>query len=687
MAEAATNSDYKCLLCSKQYNQPRKLSCHHTLCYSCLAEYVIEHVTSEDDRYYFPCPVCDAPITPRDASLSVSKWASSFPTNHCFISPTALTFDDKVCDACLRENESNPAEVWCSECPDFLCKQCRIAHKKNRKTATHRLVAPGDAENIQKIYDLSSSTVCPYHDEKSLDAYCLDHHAMCCSVCVCLQHRSCSNVKSMKDVATKTMTDQQINRSEWEKISEMLDKMVAENELEIDSFTATEKKISDDMTQLVQLAKDKLDELREIFQSDVCHNFSVCRKQLSDRQRYITAFRTNLNNSKLLMSNLEKHCDHQMTFITREHTKQQLSSHYRRMARYMKDLPNTFTTTLSKAYIIDEIMRCVSIGNVSFSPKISTASEEMKECISSMLENILPTPRAVSFADSVLSSDIEGCPQHVSVGSIPCKTIDVWKESASLVQTVTSEVLSAESPTCLTGGIYTDNGELIVTDFYNQRLLLLDDNYACLEKYMVGGNPSDIARGSTDGDIFVAVNDNRILRCTLGIGQLTVVSTIKSPPQTWGISVNGDNIVCGTDRSVDILSMDGTILRSVKKKGSYTYIAMSKNLVYHKNGDCLVSTRLDDGTEISRYRDPCLTDPRGVGLDQHGNVYACGLDGGHVYLVSPDMSCGKEILPKLTEITKPYSIVVHPSKPEFVVTSLREPVSLEVYRFIDSSHT
>ncbi|XP_033756136.1 LOW QUALITY PROTEIN: uncharacterized protein LOC117338881, partial [Pecten maximus] len=198
---------------------------------------------------------------------------------------------------------------------------------------------------------------------------------------------------------------------------------------------------------------------------------------------------------------------------------------------------------------------------------------------------------------------------------------------------------------------------------------------------------TDIARGRTADEIFVAVNEIQILRGTLQNGQLSVINTISSLPSTCGIAVLGDNILVGTYDSVKVMSIDGNITKSIKKGGRYTYLAVStsKSTVYHIDNNDVVCRRLDSDAVVYRYSDPGLRDPVGIGLDRDNNVYVCGQRSNNVFLVSPDGSLGRVLLSKLSGITSPWCIVVHPTKQEFVVTSNQESTALEVYKFSDNS--
>ncbi|OWF41136.1 E3 ubiquitin/ISG15 ligase TRIM25-like [Mizuhopecten yessoensis] len=683
MAEAYPSPEFRCLLCQEIYENPRELPCGHTFCSPCLTTYIqAEHVCADEDRHYFPCPVCDTPIVPRDPNIHVNTWWTSFPINHLLLSHTKQISEDQICEACLRDWESSSAEVWCTDCAEMLCKDCKTYHKRNKVSSKHKLV-PIDRESC-RLKGIIVNDICPNHKTKRLDFYCVNHGSLCCSDCVSLTHRMCNNLKQLDDLVETATPGQNYIEREWKEIREESKRMLDDENSQINNVNSTEKEVSAKMTHEIQRAKDKLDDLNAAFQSDLAHKCNSYRQQINSRLRCVSKFNTNAENSHLLMSRLETQGSDRQTFITREQTKNQLSGHYRRMDQNTKELPNTFDITLKIGQIVEAIMKVTTVGAVDVTSTISLTIQNAKACIGSLLETIISTPSPATSVDPSSGSDLTDSVQRILVISPPTSTlVDVWEGSVSCVQTVHSHTIEVPVKHWLFSGIFTDNRQLLITDCLNNRLLLFDDNYSLVKEYNVDGNPVDVTRGRVANEIFVSLHGNEILKCTLRNGQLSVTERITCPRGTLGIAVHGDNIYAGTYKSVEVLSMDGEVNRSIRKSGGDPCLttSSSKARVYHRDNNDIVCRRLDNDAEVYRYSDPGLKSPVGIGLDRDENVYVCGMDSRNVYLVSPDGSRGKALLTKLTCIKYPFGIIVHPTKQEFVVTSENDSVSFEVYRF------
>ncbi|XP_021359358.1 tripartite motif-containing protein 2-like [Mizuhopecten yessoensis] len=677
MAEASPTPEYKCLLCMKPYNQPRELPCNHTFCCPCLTSYINkEHRTADEDRHYFPCPVCDKPTSPRDVNTDVNTCGTSFPINNLFINPTVKTSDDENCEACQRVGESNPSVVWCTDCAELLCKQCRSFHERIKVSAKHRLVPSKD----RGFGDAKVSENCPIHEGRPLDVYCLDHSSMCCGICVSVSHKNCNRIKPIDDVIKTSVTGQPSPDTAWENIKDEATTMLEDDESEMTLLNSKEKEVTVEVARIIQQAKDKLDGLNITFKSELADKCNTLRKQVSDRMNCVKKFRTNSENSNILMTRIDKQGTDRQRFITREKTKHQMSGHYRRMDQNTKKQPNTFDLKLNIGTVIDDILKLTSIAKVDVTSKISSTSRKADSRIGTLLATLMAKPSATTFADSTSASDLVGSPTQGPA------TVDVWTGSVSCVLSVDRRSLAGEETPFFTGGMFTDNDELLVTDNYNCRLVLFDDKYRYKREYKVKRNPYNVTRGLNIDEILVSIGEGGFMRCTLRNGQLTVTETISCT--TYGIAVLGDNILVGIRNNVEVMSSDGKFKKSIQKKcGSVTHLATSTSTstFYYSDGNDIVCRRLDSDVEDYRYSDPGLSDPRGIGLDRDNNVYVCGSNFGNVYIVSPDGSRGKVLVPSLSSITSPYGIIVHPTKQEFVVTSNMEATSLEVYRFGDNA--
>ncbi|XP_052780473.1 nuclear factor 7, brain-like [Mya arenaria] len=101
---------------------------------------------------------------------------------------------DYSCSKCEENDLNTEAQHFCPECEHYLCDKCERIHGEYFKK--HVVYGRGD---IQKWAGFSIDR-CDQHGEK-LNVHCDDHQELCCHVCVSLNHRQCSSIRYLPDLA------------------------------------------------------------------------------------------------------------------------------------------------------------------------------------------------------------------------------------------------------------------------------------------------------------------------------------------------------------------------------------------------------------------------------------------------------------------------------------------------------
>ncbi|WAR30643.1 KCNT1-like protein [Mya arenaria] len=121
---------------------------------------------------------------------------------------------DYSCSKCGEDDLNAEAQHFCPQCEHCLCDKCVAMHNGYHKN--HTVYGRGD---IQKWAGFSMDR-CDQHGSK-LEVHCDDHKELCCSVCVALNHRLCSNISHLPDLARdflKTKEEGQTSSEEWQRL-------------------------------------------------------------------------------------------------------------------------------------------------------------------------------------------------------------------------------------------------------------------------------------------------------------------------------------------------------------------------------------------------------------------------------------------------------------------------------------
>ncbi|XP_060081558.1 uncharacterized protein LOC132560871 [Ylistrum balloti] len=670
-AAPINNPSYRCLLCLKEWNTPRLLPCCHTFCTGCLDTYITSEYIIEDKKSYFCCPVCENTCSPSDEKASVSSWAELFPLHPLVASSVNMGTESKAtfCHGCLTDKEENIAYFWCKVCKEALCQQCRVAHRRNKILSNHKIVAIDDVTTIDVRTPVLVNEICPQHTGKKIELYCLDHGALCCVLCITLLHRACKHVSTLGDIS-KNFSLSPIE-DELGKMKTESKTIVNEDESKLACLDANYQTVTKDVATLIKKAKDKLEDLHGVFQTGLDRTYKREKSSLSDRLRINKVFQANVENTKHLLMLIKERRPESEMFIAAEQSKTQILRNARRLQQRTKDKHNTLEMKVTYDDILNQVINnMATVGRLDKSFSLSSPSRDALVSIGTMIDALKKTS---SVSESISSSDMLSDPELTTAA-------DVWTGSLSLVKAVDETTIGGSKSSYLTGGVFIEGEGLVVTDVTNKRLLLFNDNYDFVGQYKLNCCPSGITKGFAPHEMLVTLLNAPIFWCTLRAGVLSTVGYIGSPGTAWGIDTIGNNILIGTDDSVQILTKDGAQVASVGKCGKNTFVAVSpQGLFYHRDNDVIVC-RSGDGKESFKHMCKGIVDPRGIAIDVHCNVYICGMSSGGVHLMSSDGSKEIVLLSAMCNFAKPYAVILHPKRQEIVVTSCQESVIFEVYK-------
>ncbi|XP_052791137.1 tripartite motif-containing protein 29-like [Mya arenaria] len=101
---------------------------------------------------------------------------------------------DYSCSKCEENDFNTEAQHFCPECDHYLCDKCVRIHGEYFKK--HVVYGRGDIQKWERF----SMDRCDQHGNK-LEVHCDDHQELCCHVCVAVNHRLCSSISHLLELA------------------------------------------------------------------------------------------------------------------------------------------------------------------------------------------------------------------------------------------------------------------------------------------------------------------------------------------------------------------------------------------------------------------------------------------------------------------------------------------------------
>ncbi|VDI39821.1 Hypothetical predicted protein [Mytilus galloprovincialis] len=221
------------------------------------------------------------------------------------------------------------------------------------------------------------------------------------------------------------------------------------------------------------------------------------------------------------------------------------------------------------------------------------------------------------------------------------------------------------------GCTITRKGWCIFIDYfdYNEKLVAINAHgkteftiklsnlyYSALDVEVINDNTVAVSTGETYG--------NRQYRgvIVVDLTDKKVIKFIKLPGETYGIKHDGTSLICCVkDTDLHVISYKDysvkitTIPNTVVPADSYVTTHADTILFTNPNKNEIVCC-FYDGTLAWEFNNDILKTPRGITVDDKGNIFVVGRKSCNVLIISPDGKQYKQILNKENGLNDPHAI-------------------------------
>ncbi|XP_071145306.1 protein lin-41-like [Mytilus edulis] len=544
------------------------------------------------------------------------------------------------CGICDQRHITKPSSDWCSECNQALCTECKDFHALSKASQNHSTIAVSNYLALGSSFSQIEGH-CSVHDEK-YQLFCQPHDCLLCLSCL-EEHAKCEAVvpisRLTKDVKTsesfldnqKSLSDIILNLS---KIQCHLEGNVQDIKKQKESFLQEiiqiREQIDSHLNQIENNLKTELDKLVD----DQCNtNIGKTLKEIQKEQTKMENFQQQINVLNEYGSDL------QIFFGQRE-----ISLKTETTYKYLQAFEDN--GSLNKMRISHKIDRL-----------IFAFLKEVKSLCSIQVQKI---PSGIVLERS----------KHKQA-----QLVGVKKSSINDIKLKLEHTFKLRDD--VSGCCFLPDGKLVLCDrSRNDSVIILHPHGELM--FETSMSPSFAFDVAYNDDNTVAVSSDYPSYKQINIINIDTktIRSIRTEDACSGITHKEESlIVCVRGKGIQKVNKQSGERTSIVscKLGSWSYIVSSDNKLYYTNRDDNTVTCCDMGGNIIwTFKDEnVLKDPRGIAVDNTGNIYTVSNNNNTLIVLSADGQKRRQLLSKDDGLHNPNALAYDKIRNRLCVLNLK----------------
>ncbi|CAG2186059.1 unnamed protein product [Mytilus edulis] len=217
-----------------------------------------------------------------------------------------------LCGVCDQSNITKSSTIWCFDCDEGLCSECKDHHSRSKGTRKHCTLPISEYQKIP--CDIVKITqTCDKHNEK-FTIYCKKHECLCCGSCIVENHMECRDFDKLVDVIPNVKLSNAFYEIEQSFVELSTNIQIIRNDREnnlkrlSENKTQIEKEIKQTrMTVNNHLDKIQNDILKRLNETELKESTIISQllNLLKENENEITESRTNIENINLHATDLQ----------------------------------------------------------------------------------------------------------------------------------------------------------------------------------------------------------------------------------------------------------------------------------------------------------------------------------------------------------------------------------------------
>ncbi|XP_071121594.1 uncharacterized protein [Mytilus edulis] len=528
------------------------------------------------------------------------------------------------CGVCDLRHITKPCIVWCTECDEGLCSECKEHHSLSKSSRSHSVIPI--AEYLKLPADVLKITqYCSKHDEK-FQIYCQKHECPCCSKCIVESHKVCQDIVNLDDVIQNAKTSNAFSEIEETlvEVTENLQKIRQHQQNNLLTFKEKRKEIEKELKKTRMKINNHLDKLQEdlmkqLIELEEKENSKICQLMASLEKK-----EKEIGECQNSLLNIKKHATDLQMFLSIKQIEEDIYSKDKKLQALVEGKEQytlSYQINTSIQNIISDIR---SFGEVRI---------ESKPC------------------DIVLIKK-KARQAQLMIPIVPTKSIENIKLTVH-------KSIDTQGNTIFGCCILPD--DRLVFTYYSVKQLKVYSNKGSKDfEIKMSCKPFDIVYIREDNTLAVSSNNPSTITI-INLETKQMMKSIALGSEIYGIDLKDNQLIySGKDKGIRMINLNdesiSDLVREAMASGCYT--ATFRDNIYHTNNATYTVTcyNLHGKLLWTFHNESVLKSPHGIDVDNDGNVFVVGYISNNVVVISSDGKRHREILTVSDGLDNPISL-------------------------------
>ncbi|CAC5388608.1 unnamed protein product [Mytilus coruscus] len=542
-----------------------------------------------------------------------------------------------ICGVCDNLQITKNSVVWCSECDEGLCGECKNYHAVSKASKSHETVSIAEYKKLPTEV-LQIAQTCKLHNEK-FELFCRKHDCPCCKKCV-KSHNDCKSLTDINELIKDIKTSNAFYEFEQTllEVVENIKRLSTNRKENLNSLENKKCDIEAEIKQirinvnqhLDKLQDDLIKELMRVEQKEK-NKIEKLLSTLKKKEKEITELQENI-------ASIKQHASELQTFLT------------------MKDIEKDIA--VEEKYI-HSITTSDSTNKVNISCQINKSLQQITASVQKFGE--------INVTYDLCDFPIQKRKNRQAQIMIALPTRNIENLTLTLQKRINTEL------TDVTGCSLLPGDRMVFSFFSDDRIGVLKSDGSKDFEIKNIGKTFDVVFIGDDSIAVTCGNSNQINIIDLKKHKLK--KSIKVDSNIDGVVYkDGRLIYCAREKGIQMISLNDETITNVSntKLPDFAYVTTFGDKLFYTNSDNHSVTCCDyHGTILwTFYDNNVLVTPLGISVDNDGHVFVAGGSTDNVVVISPDGQCYRQLLSNENGLRFPWALHYDTSTNELLVANL-----------------